>query len=610
MASVIHNRRYGESRPKPNKGIFQPPKILFRMYQAHHHLKILRLAEENDDHPLFMGKVKELDNNYFKVAGASDDHTFLADTRRANRVWRNTQIQNQIRHYERMIEFEKGALSAGKLSKFEMNQNLNTANLWARKNFRKKFNSAEFSKVERIAATYISDVKGDTTPLAQRPTKTRPTDTGKSSTPRIPRKRPTSAPTGEDDSWKTPRPTRKRLPESSPETSPTYNHNAKQRKGDSVRVRPGSPSCGSMSAAANIDFGLGPGQEFGSRFRALENVSDVTTPSGAKRKRPVGASPTSPNTPFKKGRQERTGNNESSPSVRPVRASAKNKNSSQTSPSQKQNLVFEDRRYSVGVSPTAPNTPSKKDRQECTENNDSSPSGRPVRASAKNKYSSQTSPSQKQNIVFEDRRQSRKIPFKTSKKVEYFPKLADKVKGKKVVDHWQIPKITKPVLALGTSNFNRIENVDRDDAQIISYSGMKFDHLIKMLDSFKFGPESQTPGMQPAHVVFMAGLNDMRLSKCTNKTNISRLYSAARKQFPNSKISFCQVPMKKNKFTNTECETIDDLNCEIKIFCERHKVNCIPKIPFSDFEVDPADPIHWTPKCADKTIKHIFDNLN
>ena len=161
MASVTHNRRNGEIHPKPNTVLFQPPKILFRMYQAHHHLKILRLAETNDDHPLYMGKVKELDNDYFKVAGANDDLAFLEDTKRANRIWRNTQIQNQIRHYERMIEFEKGALSAAKLSKFEMNQNLNTANLWARKNFRKKFNASEFSEVERIAATYVSASKDD-----------------------------------------------------------------------------------------------------------------------------------------------------------------------------------------------------------------------------------------------------------------------------------------------------------------------------------------------------------------------------------------------------------------------------------------------------------------
>ena len=554
MASVTHNRRNGEIHPKPNTVLFQPPKILFRMYQAHHHLKILRLAETNDDHPLYMGKVKELDNDYFKVAGANDDLAFLEDTKRANRIWRNTQIQNQIRHYERMIEFEKGALSAAKLSKFEMNQNLNTANLWARKNFRKKFNASEFSKVERIAATYVSASKDDADLLAQPPTKTQLTDAGESMTPRTLRKRPTSTPTAEGDSRETPRNTRKRLPESSPETSPTSHQNAKQRKGDPLLARPGLPARQSMSTAPTVEFGFGPSQEFGSRFRVLDDVPDdvpdVSTPSGAKRKRSVGASPTSPNTPSKKGRQERTGNNEGSPSVRPVRASAKNKNSSQTSPSQKQNLVFE------------------------------------------------------------DRRQSNKIKVKTSEKVQYFPKLADHVKGKKVVEHWHIPKITKPLVAFGTCNFNQIENIDRDDAQIISYSGMKFDHLIKMLDSFKFGPESRTPGMQPADVVIMAGLYDMKLSKCTNKSNISRLYSAARKQFPNSRISFCQVPMKKDKFTKEQCGTIDDLNREIKIFCEKHEANCIPKIPLTDFEVDPADPIHWTPTCADKTIKHIFDNLN
>ena len=139
---------------------------------------------------------------------------------------------------------------------------------------------------------------------------------------------------------------------------------------------------------------------------------------------------------------------------------------------------------------------------------------------------------------------------------------------------------------------------------------MKIDQLIRLIDDFAYGPDSNNPGMQPSHVITMAGINDMYMSKTTNKVNISRLYSALKRQFPNSKISFCLVPMIKTAFTDKQYETIQDLNREIQSFCDKNALNCIPKLPKEDFETDPADPIHWTPACANKTFEHIMNHLN
>ena len=139
---------------------------------------------------------------------------------------------------------------------------------------------------------------------------------------------------------------------------------------------------------------------------------------------------------------------------------------------------------------------------------------------------------------------------------------------------------------------------------------MKLDQLIRLIDEFAFGKGSKNPGMQPSHLITMGGLNDMDMSIKTNKASISRLYSALKRQFPNSKLSFCLIPMDKSKFSEKRVKTIEDLNNEIKSFCEKNSVNCIKTLPSKDFEVDPADPIHWTPDCANKTFEHVIKHLN
>ena len=211
---------------------------------------------------------------------------------------------------------------------------------------------------------------------------------------------------------------------------------------------------------------------------------------------------------------------------------------------------------------------------------------------------------------FKDNRSPKTIPFKTSEKVRCFKKLNSGVRGKKITDHWHIPKIEKNIAWMGTSNLRRITKIDRDDVQVISYSGMKLQQFLRLIDEFAFGKGSKNPGMQPSHIVAMGGINDMDLSKQTNKTSISNIHSALKRQFPNSKISFCQVPMDEPKFSPNQVETIRQLNEDIAYYCKNHSINCIPTLPKEDFEVDPADYIHWTPDCANKTFKHVMKHLN
>ena len=531
---------------------FSPAKMLYSIFQAIHHLMLVKPADNDSDHPLFMNKVRFDLDLHFKAAGGHKDPIFMADVMLINRGWRKEHIKNLIRLYERTIGFEAGVLSGHKISKADMTKELNTVKRWAKKNYGKKFEESDFSQLEQIAYNLTKEAQSAYQANRGVRTKAKPVTSQEGTRPKdsiSPSPAPLDLgnimtrpqPTG-DDSWVTPRNSKKRRPESSPESSPGDNRDRKLQKGDPSSPREKSPSPKASDSA--LDFG------FGSRFRVLGEITDVVTPSSVKRKKGAIPSPTSPEATPKRGRQEQEKNNHGSPSLPPVRASAKGGDASRTPLSPKQNVCFED------------------------------------------------SP--------------KKIPFKTSAKVQSFNSLHKSVKGRRITDRWEIPKVTKSILALGSSNFRRIENVDRSDAQIVSYSGLKLDTLLKILKAFKYGKSCENPGQKPAHLIIMAGINDMRLCRSTNKQNICKIYQAAKDAFPDTKISFCQIPMSQSDkhFSDLERDIIDDLNREIAAFCENKHLNCIPKLNEEDFEVDPEDHIHWTPTCADKTIKHIFDHLN
>ena len=110
----------------------------------------------------------------------------------------------------------------------------------------------------------------------------------------------------------------------------------------------------------------------------------------------------------------------------------------------------------------------------------------------------------------------------------------------------------------------------------------------------------------------MVGLHDMNLVRSTNKQNISKIHSAAKTAFPGTKVSFCQIPMKRKspEFSKEQVKCIDELNQDIAAYCKDPQLNCIPRINIEDFEVCSDNVCHWAPPCGDKTIQHIFDHLN
>jgi len=182
-------------------------------------------------------------------------------------------------------------------------------------------------------------------------------------------------------------------------------------------------------------------------------------------------------------------------------------------------------------------------------------------------------------------------------------------RGNLITEAWKIPKVTKDILVLGTSNLARVSFVNRRDAQVVSYPGLKLYMMTKLLAAFKFGSKSTNPGQQPSHVIFSIGINDRNSAPATFKTELKKLINEAKRQFPDSKISIYQQPFDQ-KLSRDETLNLTEFNAFVEQICKSKGLNCIPRLPKAKFAVTPRDPIHWTENCANATVDHFFAHLN
>ena len=251
---------------------------------------------------------------------------------------------------------------------------------------------------------------------------------------------------------------------------------------------------------------------------------------------------------------------------------------------------------------SADSPPGQTQKRSCTANvnGSKSPPSRPHSAAmATYADTTKSPPSRPKNVT-------KRIPHST---VTRFPRLTKDQRGSRIHSAWEIPKVVKDILILGTSNLSRIPFVNRRDAQICSYPGLKLAEMHKLLCGFKFGPGSTDPGMKLKHVVFSVGLNDRSCAASTNEVNLKKVLNEAKRQFPGSKISFYQAPFDE-RLHQKEIDTVRTFNGAMQTICDKEGMLCIPKVPRNKFATERHDPIHWTGDCALATLDHIFDHLN
>ena len=200
-----------------------------------------------------------------------------------------------------------------------------------------------------------------------------------------------------------------------------------------------------------------------------------------------------------------------------------------------------------------------------------------------------------------------KSPFRA--KVTKFPALGHKKNSvQELKKNWEIPKVMKDILMIGSSNFSRIPGITRSDAQILSYPGLKLQSLLHLLRFFNYGPGSSNPGRKPKKVVFSCGLNDRSLAPSTTEASLRKIIIEAQRMFPGSEIYLAQIAFS-SKLPSFEQDNLRFFNDKMKTLANKTNVKCIPCIPASQFELG-KDHIHWTEKCALAHLDHFFQHLN
>lgn len=193
--------------------------------------------------------------------------------------------------------------------------------------------------------------------------------------------------------------------------------------------------------------------------------------------------------------------------------------------------------------------------------------------------------------------------------VKKFPNLGQRVKGQAIHSVWEIPKITKDILVLGTSNLARITSVGRRDAQVISYPGLKLAQLFRLLEAFKYGALSKSPGLKPSKVIISVGLCDRHLSVKTNEINLKKVVNEAKRQFPDSQVYLAKTPFGRH-LDEEEKNTLRSHNALMDELANKHdNVHVIPYLPVGKFQLN-RDGIHWTENCANAIINHYWQHLN
>ena len=602
-------------------------KACYHLFKAIHHLILVNSAISGE-HNMFSKKVKEL-NSFFKCSGQASDPLFLTNKDQINKHWRLAHLENIKEHYERTIDSNSEDLQKMKLSKTKLKQFLEAGADWARNSLGRKFSKLDFEKgCEKIyqqsaeqansgqktaptathtAPTAAKQTNRATTPQRDPPTILNPTpgltpaeflnarqlnsnnsqevprpnthrDTANVSTPSVKRaasESPNASPSDEREGKKPhfdqatpPPPPKPPSPSPTPKKDPPPNFEPSPALSNDNEIFPPAQHAASTSSAS---------PENGSRFRVLETQVEPDSFPTLEESLAYKSPPKHTKIPAPK----------STPSNTNKRKRTMRKSSPPTPPSE-----------------TGETTPKR------------APQTVVVNSASPTLRSDTGSPNGETQTDFVDT-PTKKIQFSTSEKIDAFsplPKNGVEARGRALQKKWKMPKLTKNTLIVGDENLQRIEKIDDDDVQILSYPGLKFSNLKLLLnarkelvENYKRNPrENENPGTKPEKVVFMVGQHDTSMQASSFHSNLGAIKPLLMNQFGGSQIYFCQVNTPDKEPHILACnKTLDE-------FCKKQQphwtfVQCLPD---DIFETDPADPTHWTPECAQKAASLIFNRLN
>ena len=171
------------------------------------------------------------------------------------------------------------------------------------------------------------------------------------------------------------------------------------------------------------------------------------------------------------------------------------------------------------------------------------------------------------------------------------------------------PTCSTQLVILGDSNVNRITQLTPpsntvNSVEFHSYSGAKFVHF----QNHKILP-SDKPQPAPKMVILSVGINNHTNADNTNREQIKKSISAAKKYFPEAKIYIPKVNYSpklldhQKKALQHINQTLDGLSGSVSRF------GTIPTLPAQHFHTN-GDLIHWTTPTANAIYGHWLSHLN
>ena len=596
----------GKQHPAANGTgmIMNPAKVILMLYQALHHYTLTAdaLANTSDSSTaMHSKKVRQLDS-YFKTAQANRNPEFVAKSKQINQNWRKQHLENHLEHFGKMKNQNSQKIKDLKLPKSELLGYLGTAKKWAKDNFKRKFSEARFSEISKIVLDSAME-QAPTVPNTHRG----PQNNTAPPTRPVPVPRRSAGP---------------RPKSLFPSTAAKTPSNNTHRGGDPT---PGPSNAESESAAPPpnfapvIDPAIAKETPNTRRSKRTEMSPDLSPAEGqAEKQKPKSKTPTETT--------HRGGNNaelilqnrfsplsfcQNDEVEAPPTTSSGATNISHKTPGKRQ--------LSPGT-PTPDHTPKR-----VHEDSGASPSLRspPLNTSVTpsgNKTPPPTPRTTPSRADFDYSRPDHSIHFETSPRVKTFDSLRKQDKGQSIKKKWSIPKLKKSTVIIGDENLARIENLDRDDVEILSYPEMHLGRMKLILEEREqrvnqhiSSPRAATDlGINPSHVVIVPSVHNKSYSAKSLATNIQNVCTLLTKNFPGAKqIYFAHTEMKSGIFSASEESAIKSMNQKMTdLSNNRENISVIPQINADDFEVDPSQPLHWTPRCAEKIVKNIFENLN
>ena len=152
----------------------------------------------------------------------------------------------------------------------------------------------------------------------------------------------------------------------------------------------------------------------------------------------------------------------------------------------------------------------------------------------------------------------------------------NKTTGKKLLGIWNIPKIKKDKVAIGS--FDPSVKFKDQDLQVLSYPGMKLSQFKNLVNNFKFGHGSREAGRMPSKILVSLGTFDQHLTLNTAQTQFNQVLLDLEKEFPNSQQFVAAVPSHPG-YSAEQKKWVTDLNTFLQGKCRGRDLVWVPYAP-------------------------------